>query len=75
MPNSTLCVCKELTKLHEKITYGQVSDVLQDMKNDENAERGEYVVIGYNNDYEEQDEAGYNVSLQALIFDKLYNKK
>lgn len=75
MPNADLCVCKELTKLHEKFTFGKVSDVLQEMKSDENVEKGEYVVVGYNNDFKEKEEAGYNVSLQALIFDKIYNKK
>ena len=75
MPNAQLCVCKELTKLHEKITFGQVNVVLEALNNNENTEKGEYVVVGYNNDYEETDNTGYNVSLQALIFDKIYNKK
>lgn len=75
MPNAVLCVCKELTKLHEKFTYGTVSDVLNQMENDENVEKGEYVVVGYNNDYENKDSEGFKVSLQALIFDKIYNKK
>lgn len=75
MPNALLCVCKELTKLHEKITYGNVNEVLETLKIDENAEKGEYAIVGYNNDYEEKDESGYNVSLQALIFDKIYTHK
>lgn len=75
MPNAELCVCKELTKLHEKFTFGQVDDVLDKIIADENAEKGEYVVVGYNNDYEEPETGGYKVSLQALIFDKIYNKK
>lgn len=74
MPNADLCVCKELTKLHERFTFGKVSDVLQEMENDTNVEKGEYVVVGYNNDFKEKEESGYNVSLQALIFDKIYNK-
>lgn len=75
MTNADLCVCKELTKLHEKFTFGKVSDVLQEMENDANVEKGEYVVVGYNNDFKEKEESGYNISLQALIFDKIYNKK
>ncbi len=75
MSNADLCVCKELTKLHERFTFGKVSDVLQEMENDANVEKGEYVVVGYNNDFKEKEETGCNVSLQAMIFDKIYNKK
>jgi len=75
MPNAYLCVCKELTKLHETYTYGEVCEVLNELENDTNAEKGEYVVVGYNNNYEEKDTGGFKVSLQALIFDKVYSKK
>lgn len=75
LPNAQLCVCKELTKLYEKITYGSVTEVLDILTNDENTQKGEYVVVGYNNDYELKESGGHNVSLQALIFDKIYTKK
>lgn len=75
MPNADLCVCKELTKLHEKFTYGKVDEVLQELNQDINAEKGEYVVVGYNNDYEDEKENNHAVSLQAIIFDKIYTKK
>ncbi|QSX07006.1 16S rRNA (cytidine(1402)-2'-O)-methyltransferase [Sedimentibacter sp. zth1] len=75
MPNAQLCVCKELTKLHERITYGTVSEVKEIIENDENAERGEYAIIGFNNDFVEKDESGFKVSLEALIFDKIYSKQ
>lgn len=75
MPNSDLCVCKELTKLHEKFTYGKVDEVLQELNENINVEKGEYVVVGYNNDFEEEKESNYDVSLQAVIFDKIYTKK
>lgn len=75
MPNADLCVCKELTKLHERFNYGKIDKVLQEMEADINVEKGEYVVVGYNNDFEEEKGTGHDVSLQAIIFDKIFTKK
>lgn len=76
MPNAVLCVCKELTKLHENSFYGNVDTVIEKLKNHEDVERGEYVVVGYNNDYEEVDSsAKTGVGLHGIIFDKLIQKE
>ncbi len=75
MPNADLCICKELTKLHERFNYGKIDKVLQEMEADINVEKGEYVVVGYNNDFEEEKGTGHDVSLQAIIFDKIFTKK
>lgn len=75
MPNADLCVCKELTKLHEKFTFGKVDVVLNELIADINVEKGEYVVVGYNNDFIEEKSNKYDVSLHAIIFDKIYTKK
>lgn len=74
MPNSTICVMKELTKLHENSFYGNAEQVLKKLKNHEDVERGEYVLVGYNNDWEENLSTGPAVSLQAILFDKLIQK-
>lgn len=74
MPNADLCVCKELTKLHEKFTFGKVNKVIEQMEDDVNVEKGEYVIVGYNNDFEEEIRESDRVSLQAIIFDKIYTK-
>lgn len=71
MPNSILCVCKELTKLHEKTFYGQADHVLEQLKSHEDVEKGEYVVVGYNNDYEEKEASENQVGLHGILFDKL----
>ncbi len=71
MPNSTLCVCKELTKLHEKTFYGGVDYVLEQLNNHEDVEKGEYVVVGYNNDYKEKEASENQVSLHGILFDKI----
>lgn len=71
MPNSTLCVCKELTKLHEKAFYGQADHVLEQLSNYGDVEKGEYVVVGYNNDYQEKEASENKVGLHGILFDKL----
>lgn len=76
MPNSTLCVCKELTKLHERSFYGQIDSVIEQLENHAEVEKGEYVVVGYNNDYEEIDSSSASdLSIHAIIFDKLIQKE
>lgn len=75
MPNATLCVCKELTKLYENTFYGSVDSVLEQLNEHADVERGEYVVVGYNNDYEEKEKSGVNVSIHGILFDKLINKE
>lgn len=71
MPNSTLCVCKELTKFYEKTFYGKVDDVLERLNNHQDVEKGEYVVVGYNNDYKEKETLENQVSIYGILFDKL----
>lgn len=74
MPNADMCVCKELTKLHENTFYGGIDFVLEQLNNHEDVERGEYVIVGYNNDYEEKEENSAEVSLHGILFDKLIHK-
>lgn len=73
MPNSIICVCKELTKLHENTFYGSVESVVSQLKNHENVERGEYVIVGYNNDYQEKEENNAKISIHGILFDKLFH--
>lgn len=75
MPNSTLCVLKELTKIYEKTFYGQVDDVLDRLKNHNEVEKGEYVLVGYNNDYREQETSESQISIQGILFDKIMKKE
>lgn len=73
MPNATVCVCKELTKLHENTFYGSVDTVLEQLNNHEDVERGEYVIVVYNNDYLEKEQSDAKVSIHGILFDKLYH--
>lgn len=74
MPNSTVCVCKELTKLHENTFYGSVDSVLNQLNEHKDVERGEYVIVGFNNDYEEKEQNTSQVSIHGILFDKIYHK-
>ncbi|HAQ40627.1 MAG TPA: 16S rRNA (cytidine(1402)-2'-O)-methyltransferase [Clostridiales bacterium] len=74
MPNADMCVCKELTKLHENTFYGTIDSVMEQLNSHEDVERGEYVIVGYNNDYEEKEENSAQVSLHGILFDKLIHK-
>ena len=71
MPNATLCVCKELTKLHERTFYGRADEVLNQLRDHAEVEKGEYVVVGYNNDYEDRDIPSYEAGIHGILFDKL----
>jgi 16S rRNA (cytidine1402-2'-O)-methyltransferase len=73
MPNAIICVCKELTKLHENSFYGSVESVVERLKSHEDVERGEYVIVGYNNDYQEKEESNTKISIHGILFDKLFH--
>lgn len=76
MPNANLCVCKELTKMHEKSFYGQIDSVIEQLKSHTEVEKGEYVVVGYNNDYEDIEASSKSdISIHGIIFDKLIQKE
>lgn len=75
MPNAQVCVCKELTKVYEKSFYGTLESVISSIEDDKDADRGEYVVVGYNNDYKDDESNNLDISLEAILFDKLISKK
>ena len=68
MPGCAVCVCTELTKLHEKAYFGEIGDVLKRMKADSNAEKGEYVVIIENDVIIKEDD---EVTLEAKLLNEV----
>lgn len=66
IPGCMVCVCSELTKLHEKCIYGKIDEVLDKMRNDLNSLKGEYVVL-ISNEAVIKEES--NVSIESLIVD------
>lgn len=69
MPGSIVCVCSELTKLHEKSFYGKIEDVYEKMSDYPSIEKGEYVILLSNNPINEQKDD--NLSIEALIIDEM----
>ena len=68
MPGCAVCVCTELTKIHEKAYYGKIEDVLKSIKTDDNAEKGEYVVIIENQVVSNEVE---DISLEAKLLNEV----
>ena len=45
LPGARVCVCCDLTKKVEKILRGNAGDVLKEMRNNPNVEKGEYCIV------------------------------
>lgn len=71
-PNSYISVCSELTKIHEKTVYGKVEEVYESFLNDENANKGEYVILISNYVKEKEDN---NLSIESLLVDEIIKNK
>ncbi len=72
IPGCIVCVCNELTKVHEHAIYGKINDVYEKMVIDSNAQKGEYVVLISNEPVIKVEND--NVSLEALIINEMKNK-
>ncbi len=68
IPGCVVSVCSELTKIHEKCIYGKISDVIKKIKQDSNANKGEYVILINNS---AMDNNTKDISIEALIIDDL----
>ena len=67
-----ISIFKELTKLHEKNYYGSLEEVLNKLQNEEKTTQGEYTFIIKTKQKQEKEQ---NISLEALIIDKLIKEK
>lgn len=41
----SIIVCRELTKMHETVYRGEIENIIKEIKEDKNAQKGEFVVI------------------------------
>jgi 16S rRNA (cytidine1402-2'-O)-methyltransferase len=69
-PNSILCVCRELTKTFEKVYYGNIEKVIEEVNKDPYKEKGEYTVIVHW-EGEAKKKLRNDISIEALLFDEL----
>lgn len=53
-PDTYLCVCNDLTKYYEKSYYGDVADVISQLKNNEKHEKGEYTIVARKPELDEE---------------------
>lgn len=67
-----ISIFKELTKLHEKNYYGSLEEVLNKLQNEEKTTQGEYTFIIKTKQQQEKEQ---NISLEALIIDKLIKEQ
>ncbi|MGB9767368.1 MULTISPECIES: 16S rRNA (cytidine(1402)-2'-O)-methyltransferase [Dictyoglomus] len=66
--NSTVCICRELTKKFEKTYYGEIKKVIEEINNDPYKEKGEYTVIV---SWEDNMEREVSFSIEALLIDQI----
>ena len=69
MPGCVVCLCNELTKLHENSIYGKIEEVYEKMVSNIDAEKGEYVIL-INNDVVKTDKNKI-ISLEAKIVEEM----
>lgn len=63
-----IAVCHELTKFHEKTLYGTINEVYEELKSDQNAIKGEYVVLINNIALEKEKD---DKSIESLLMDEI----
>lgn len=71
-PHSLVYVASDLTKIHERGFYGEIEDVYNILKDDENIEKGEYAII-INKHLEERKEVEKERTIEGLLIDIMIN--
>lgn len=63
LPDTEAAVCSDLTKIYEKVLRGKLSEIVETLKNDPKAEKGEYCIVLQFPEYHEETEPGYTAEL------------
>ncbi len=69
IPGCVVCVCSEITKVHESYVYGKTEEVYEQLASNLDTLKGEYVVL-INNERTMLNE-NENISIEALIIDEM----
>lgn len=69
LPEASLCVCNDLTKKFERIYRGSPAEVLRELRDNPNANKGEYVLLVYRASVPEKEED--RLSPEALLVDRM----
>ena len=67
LPKSKMSVSKELTKIHEKNFYGDINEVLKELKNDDKTTIGEYTFVLEKEEIKEEKEQ--SISIESELID------
>lgn len=67
MPGCMVCVCSELTKVHESYIYGKIETVIDKISKESENIKGEYVIV-INNEQQFK-ENNVNLSIEARLVD------
>lgn len=68
IPGCVVCVCSELTKIHENCIYGNIDEVYEKMLNNPNSNKGEYVILISNDTICDEQ---IKMSVESLIIDEV----
>lgn len=68
IPGCVVCVCSELTKIHENCIYGNIDEVYEKMMNNPNSNKGEYVILISNDTICDEQ---IKMSVESLIIDEV----
>lgn len=69
LPDAELCLCNDLTKLHERIYRGSPERVLAELEDNPQAEKGEYTLVLRSICAEEGERAADAPSPEAILID------
>lgn len=67
MPGCMVCVCSEMTKVHESYVYGKIETVIDKISKESENIKGEYVIV-INNEQQFK-ENNVNLSIEARLVD------
>lgn len=74
LPNAELCLCNDLTKLHERIYRGSPESVLTELIANPAAEKGEYTLVMRLPPAKAKEDKSEQISPEALLFDSLIKR-
>ncbi len=68
-PEDRVALCNDLTKLHERIYRGTVTEVLSELSANPNADKGEYAFALYHEPAAAEESSEEGISLEAMLTD------
>lgn len=64
-----VCVCNDISKLHETSIAGDITEVTEQLSQNANTEKGEYVIILHKTESKKPIEAAESISIEARLTD------